>query len=210
MLAKPDYIGAMKYSRLAFLLVVLGLFAGPATAEKLTLRAISGYLNEIVTAQAEFTQINDDGSIATGKLSMLRPGRIRFDYNPPDESLVLASQGQVAIFDSKSNQTPEKFPLARTPLSIILGNTVNLEQAKMVVGHSSDGTTTTVVAQDPKHPDYGDIQLVFTGQPVELRQWIITDGSGQKTTVILGSFLTEISLSPRLFDITEELKKRGF
>lgn len=198
----------MKYLRFVFLIV--GLFSGPAFADKLSLGAISAYLNDITSAQAEFTQINEDGSIATGKLSMRRPGRIRFDYNPPEESLVLASQGQVAIFDSKSNQTPEKFPLARTPLSLILGNKVDLGRARMVVGHTSDGTTTSVTAQDPKHPEYGNIQLVFTDDPVELRQWIITDGSGSETTVILGEFSTKISLNPRIFDITEELKRRGF
>lgn len=200
----------MKNLRFALLIAGLGLFSGPAFADKLSLGEISAYLNDITSAQAEFTQINEDGSIATGKLSMRRPGRIRFDYNPPEESLVLASQGQVAIFDSKSNQTPEKFPLARTPLSLILGNKVDLGRAKMVVGHTSDGTTTSVTAQDPKHPEYGDIQLVFTDNPVELRQWIITDGSGSETTVILGEFSTEISLNPRIFDITEELTRRGF
>ena len=55
----------------------------------------------------------------------------------------------------------------------------------MVVGHEGDGTTTRVVAQDPDRPEIGSITLVFTGDPVELRQWIITDEGGGQTTVIL-------------------------
>lgn len=200
----------MRNTRLALALLAAGLFSGPAPADELSLADISKYLNSLVTVQADFTQINDDGSISTGDVYIRRPGRIRFEYNPPDDSLVLASEGQVAIFDTKSNQSPEKFPLARTPLGIILARNVDLSREKMVVGHTSDTTTTTVTAQDPKHPEYGNIQLVFTDAPVELRQWIVTDGSGQSTTVVLGAFITGISLSPRLFDITDEMKSRGY
>jgi outer membrane lipoprotein-sorting protein len=191
-------------------ILVPTMIGAPVAAEKLSLATLSTYLNTLGTVQADFTQINDDGSISTGDLFISRPGRIRFEYNPPDKSLVMASEGQVAVFDLKSNQAPEKFPLARTPLSLILANTVNLAAAKMVVGHKEDGATTVVTAQDPKYPEYGHIQMVFTEKPTELRQWIVTDGSGQDTTVILGAFTTGISLSPRIFDISEEMKTRGY
>ncbi|HEX9858531.1 MAG TPA: outer membrane lipoprotein carrier protein LolA, partial [Paracoccaceae bacterium] len=112
----------------------------PAAAEKIPLSALSQYLNGLTTAEAEFTQINADGSIATGKLYIKRPGRVRFEYAPPENSLVLAGGGQVAIFDAKSNQPPEQYPLKRTPLNLILAENVDLGRAKMVVGHFEDGT----------------------------------------------------------------------
>ena len=67
-------------------------------------------------------------------------------------------------------------------------------------GIYADGTATTVTAQDPKRPEYGSIQMKFTGNPVELRQWIITDGNGSKTTVVLGG-LQKTSLSNSVFDV---------
>ena len=99
----------------------------------------------------------------------------------------MAGGGTVAVFDGKSNSSAEQFPLRQTPLNLILEKNVNLARRSMVVGHASDGTTTTVVAQDPEHPEYGNIRLVFTAGPTELRQWVITDGGGEETTVILGS-----------------------
>ncbi len=191
------------------LILTLSLVA-PAAAEKLPLAAISGYFNDMKTAEAEFTQINDDGTISTGKILIRRPGRIRFEYNPPDASLVLASKGQVAVFDAKSNQPPERFPLVRTPLYLILAKTVNLNQERMVIGHTEDGPTTSVIAQDPKNPEYGSIELVFTANPVTLRQWIVTDGAGQRTTVILGEFSQGGRLLNQLFDIKKEMSDRGF
>ena len=177
----------MKVSRFLAAGLIMAVTALPAAAEKLSLPAISQYLNAMKTATGEFTQINDDGTISTGKIFIKRPGRVRFEYNPPEWTLVVSDGVHVGIVDAKSNQKSEAYPLSRTPLSIILARKVNLSQARMVTGHKSDGKTTTVTAQDPKHPEYGSIELVFTGNPVELRQWVINDNAGSRTTVILGA-----------------------
>jgi len=198
--------------RRLFLSAALGAaLAGlPARAERVSLGEISRYLNGLQTARADFTQINADGTISTGTLYIRRPGRARFEYDPPENSLVMAGGGQVAIFDGKSNTAPEQFPLRRTPLNLILARQVDLSRNGMVVGHASDGPSTVVTAQDPEFPEYGTIRLVFTGDPVELRQWVITDEGGQQTTVILGRLETGVSLGNRLFNIVQEAQARGF
>ncbi|WP_238365650.1 LolA family protein [Mesobacterium pallidum] len=173
----------------------------PASAEKLSLGALSQYLNSLTTAQSKFTQINDDGTISTGTIYIKRPGRVRFEYDPPETALVLASGSTVAIVDRKSNMPPEQYPLNRTPLSIILAKDVDLTRARMVTGHREDGNKTIVTAQDPEHPEYGNIQMVFTGPNPELRQWLINDDSGSQTTVILGELTKGGSIPNRLFAI---------
>ena len=174
--------------------------AMPAAAQKISLNAISNYLNGLKTAKGAFTQVNDDGTISTGTIFIKRPGRIRFEYNPPEKQLVLASGGTVVIYDPKTNEPPESYPLARTPLSTILAKNVNLSRARMVVGHKSDGKSTTVKAQDPEHPEYGNIELVFTANPVELRQWVINDDAGSRTTVILGELDKKARMKNSLFN----------
>ena len=181
----------------------------PAMAEIIPLSALSDYLNGLTTVETDFTQVNSDGTISTGKIFIQRPGRVRFEYAPPDRSLVIAGAGQVGIFDAKSNQPPERYPLKQTPLNLILAENVNLDQAEMVIGHREDGTSTRVLAQDPEYPEYGTIELVFTSDPVELRQWVITDDLGSQTTVILGELTKAGDLKPSLFDITAETEKRG-
>lgn len=179
-----------------------------AAAEPIPLADLSAYFNALTTAEADFTQVNADGSIATGKIYIRRPGRVRFEYAPPDSNLVLASGGQVAIFDGKSNQPPEQYPLRRTPLNLILANRVDLARARMVVGHTQDGDTTRVLAQDPENPEYGSIELVFTANPVELRQWVIRDDSGSETTVILGEMTKGGNLPASMFNIAAEAQTR--
>lgn len=159
-------------------------------------------------AEAGFTQINADGSIATGRLMIWRPGRMRFEYAPPAEGLVIAGAGQVAIFDPKSNQGPTQYPLRRTPLNLILAPQINLEAARMVVAHRQEENATVVVAQDPEFPEYGTIRLLLTGNPTELRQWRVTDDMGRETTVILDGLRPATALPSRLFSIADEIERR--
>lgn len=204
------YIVPMKTLRsLLCPLALVVLSAVPAFADKIPLKDLSAYLNKLATVQTDFTQINADGSVSMGKLYIKRPNRVRFEYAPPDKSLVLASSGSVAIFDAKSNQPPEEYPLKRTPLNLILADKIDLGRAKMVVGHKEVENSTRVVAQDPENPEYGTIELVFTADPIALRQWVITDDLGQQTTVILGELQRVNDLKPSLFNITEEKDRRS-
>lgn len=195
--------------RLALAALALIATAAPSLAQMLPLAELSRYLNGLTTAEAEFTQINPDGTISTGTIRINRPGRVRFEYAPPDRTLVLSDGQEVAIFDPKSNQPPERYPLRRTPLNLILAPEVNLSQAAMVVGHRADGPSTRVVAQDPQHPEYGRIEMVFTANPTELRQWVITDDGGNQTTLILGEMRKGGRLAAGQFEIEGELTRRG-
>lgn len=189
--------------RFLALMATLILTALPATAQQIPLSTLSNYLNQLTSAEGSFTQINADGTISTGTIYLRRPGKVRFEYNPPEQALVMANNGTVVVFDRKLGGEPNTYPLNRTPLGLILARNVDLSRANMVTAHGYDGTATTVTAQDPQNPEYGSIQMVFTGNPTELRQWIITDDAGQQTTVILGA-LERKQLPNRLFNIERE------
>ena len=189
---------------------MLAFFAAAAHAQQLSLPQISQYLNQLQTAQGGFTQINQDGTLSTGQIFIKRPGRIRFEYSPPNNALVLASGGQLAVFDPRSNVAPDRFPLNQTPLGIILRDNVDLTRERMVTNTTTDGTTTTITAQDPDHPQYGNIQLVFTANPDALRKWIVTDEFGTQTTVILNDLESGGSIRDHKFSIITEMRDRGF
>ena len=192
------------------MIVCLSLWPALAgAAEQLSLAQISAYLNGISTAKSDFTQINDDGSISTGTLYIRRPGRMRFEYDPPEQALVIAAASAVVIIDRKSNQPPETYPLNRTPLSLILGRNIDLTRANMVQQARFDGTATTVTARDPDNPENGFIDLSFTDNPTQLRQWVIHDANGGQTTVILGAFESGMSLPNTLFDADREVSSRN-
>lgn len=198
--------------RILYIVLSMGLaiWAGAASAQQLSLAQMSQYLNQLQTAQGGFTQINQDGTLSTGQIFIKRPGRIRFEYNPPNDALVMAGGGQLAVFDPRSNVGPDRYPLNQTPLGIILEANVDLGRERMVTNTTSDGTSTTITAQDPDNPQYGNIKLVFTANPIELRQWIITDEFGTETTVILNDLVSGGTIRDIKFNIVAEMRDRGF
>ncbi len=203
------YVKGMKMFRLLLAPLILFVALVPArAAEELSLDQISRYLNGLRTVQTDFTQINADGSISTGTIYISRPGKARFEYNPPNEALVIAGGQQLAIFDPKSNDGPTQYPLKRTPLKLILARDIDLTREDMVVGREFDGIATTITAQDPDNPEYGTITMTFTDSPIELRQWVVTDDVGDQTTVVLGVLNEVPDLSLDLFNIDREIARR--
>lgn len=180
---------------------------GLAAADQIPLAEISRYFDTITTAEAPFTQINADGSVSTGQLLMHRPGRMRFEYEDQD-LLVIAGGQRLAIFDGRSNTRGEQYPLRETPLWLILQRNVDLTQSGMVVEHTTDGTTTRVVTQDPERPEIGYLTLIFTPDPVELRQWVVTDNTGAETTIILGNMERDEAIPAIRFSIPAEIAQR--
>jgi len=188
---------------------LLFLMVTPASAEKLSLDAVSSYFNTMTTAEAAFIQSNDDGSQSTGRMYIKRPGRIRFEYDPPNLALVMVGGGQVAVFDPKANAEPTRFPLRQTPLSLVLERTVDLARRDMVMAHTNDGPRTIITLQDPDRAEYGYIQLVFTDDPMQLRQWIVDDNSGNKTQIALSDWTQDQKMPSILFNIQAEMQKRA-
>ena len=185
------------------------VLASPVAAEKISLNEISSYFNAMTTAEAQFSQITDTGETSTGRLFIRRPGRIRFEYDPPEATLVVVGGGQVAVFDPKSRDEPWRFPLRHSPLNLVLEREVDLAQRDMVVAHFEVGSQTAVTLQDPENPDYGFIQLIFNDNPVQLDQWVVQDNSGGQTHIILDSLTEGGKLSNMLFNIQHEMRKRS-
>lgn len=188
-------------------IILTGLLSGLALAlpnasfaKSLTLADVSAYLQGLTTAKGRFTQVNPDGSKSFGTFYLHRPGRMRFEYDEPNPALVVAGTGALSVFDKKSNAGPQVYPLRKTPLNVFLERKIDLANNGMVIDHSVTSKYTSVTAQDPEHPEYGRIKLVFTPGPTALREWVITDQSGQKTRIVLGQMQTGMRLSSSLFD----------
>jgi outer membrane lipoprotein-sorting protein len=194
--------------RLLILCLTVLAFASPVVAQKASLEALSAYLNTIDTAQASFTQHNADGTTSHGTLYIERPGRIRFEYAPPnDDTLVVAGGGQVAVFDGHG--APEQFPLRRTPLNLILARNVDLTRISMVTGHGEQDGRTIVQAQDPEHPEFGRIYLYFERDPLRLAEWLIVSETGEQTRVELGPFEAREDFSSFMFNIRHIAEQRN-
>jgi outer membrane lipoprotein-sorting protein len=199
----------LKIKILIKILIIVSCTSHPSLAERISLNKISDYINGLTTLQADFEQINSDGSIDIGKLYIRRPGRMRLEYTAPNNALVIAGAGSVAIFDDKSKNGPTLFPLKKTPLNLLLKKNVDLYKNEMITEHTANNENTFIVAKDPKMKSQGSIKMVFSNSPVSLQGWTITNQSNQKTKIILDKLDKKTKIPLYLFNISAASKNKN-
>ena len=179
-----------------------------ASAEKFSLVELSNYFNTFDTFQADFHQFSDDGSVASGVILIKKPGRLRIDYERPEDLLILGSGGQLAIFDPKGDPEPTSFPLNVTPFSIVLKNQINLVGSSNILSHDYNQGETSLSLYDPEHPERGHIELIFSGETPILDRWLIQDESGNITLMSIERYEENIALGEMQFNIQLEIERR--
>lgn len=191
-----------RMNRRALLLALTALpFAAPAFAQAVDVSAINAYLVALRNAQGRFRQTNPNGSVQTGAFYLAKPGRIRFEYDQPKGAMVIADGTNVGVFDPKSNRNPTRYPLSRTPLSLLLRENLSLREPGMVLGATRDAAGVHVTVVDPRAPNDGRMVMTFSEDPIALRAWAITTKTGQRTEVALTELSTGVSSNPSLFNI---------
>jgi outer membrane lipoprotein-sorting protein len=177
---------------------VLGLMAGTVFAVPASLAYATGlsaddqklivqiqdYLNGLTALTANFLQVAADGSTRTGKAWLQRPGKMRFEYDPPDPQLLVAGYGLLVYHDPQLAQTTN-IPLSATPLGILLADKVQLSGGVTVTGIDREpGEIRLTLIRTGKAAE-GSLTLVFGTAPLALRQWVVTDAQQKQTRVSL-------------------------
>ena len=83
------------------------------------LKRVKNYLESIKTLKGNFLQIDSNGFTKSGKVFIARPGRLRFEYDPPDPILLIADGFYLIYIDKDLEQVSHVF-LKNTPVSFLL------------------------------------------------------------------------------------------
>lgn len=190
--------------RRLFIAGLAALCAGEAAAnaaeDARDLARISNYLNATETLQGSFVQIDPDAVVSEGAFFLRRPGRLRFEYAEPNPALVIADGFWVAVVDKRDRQA-DRYPLSETPLNLILQERVDLRRENAVTNIDRSNGQLAVTARDPDNPDVGAITMVFANNPLELRQWVVSDAQGNQTTVALRDTRVNVPIEGAMFSI---------
>ena len=145
---------------------------------------IEAYLNGLRTLRARFLQVAPDGAVNEGNAWIERPGRMRFEYDPPSPLLLVAGNGGGMFYDKQLKQVTN-FPLSSTPLGILLADNLKLAGGVTISGIVRFPGQIQVSMFRTGSPGDGSLTLVFADQPLSLRQWMITDSQQRETSVSL-------------------------
>jgi outer membrane lipoprotein-sorting protein len=170
----------------------------PLTAQDTAeLQKMAAYLDGIHTMTARFSQATNGGA-ATGYFWVSRPGKMRFQYDPPNELLLLADAFYVYSWDPDLKQM-SKVGLKSTPAWFLLREPISFTDGVVVTRFEHSGNTVRVTVVETAEPDAGSLTMVFTENPLTLRQWTVVDQRGKVTNVALSEVQYGMALDPKLF-----------
>ncbi|KQP74688.1 hypothetical protein ASF41_16940 [Methylobacterium sp. Leaf111] len=145
----------------------------------------NAYFNGMTTLTGSFVQIGPDGRRIGGKLTLAKPGRLRFDYDQPSPLEIVADGTSVAVKDRKLG-TQDLYFISQTPLKFLLRDKIDLARDLSVTDVANDPGGLRIALEDRSTlGGTSKIQLFFDAEVKTLSQWRITDPQGYQTTVQL-------------------------
>jgi outer membrane lipoprotein-sorting protein len=162
---------------------------------------INAYFNSFQTMRGELVQTSPRGRTAKGIFFIAKPGKMRFEVEPPTP-YIMASDGKWLTLTNKKMDKGDQFPLSKTPMRLLVSNQLDLLKEVDVVSFEQNGGITTIALSDKKGSIPGQIVLIFDETQNVLQQWIIIDGKGQRTTVELANLEKDVKINPKLFNVT--------
>jgi outer membrane lipoprotein-sorting protein len=173
----------------------------PLSKDEVVNRA-NAYFSDLGSLIAEFTQVGGDGRRLRGMLYLQRPGKVRFEYEPPATLEVIADGSSVAVRDKKL-ATQDLYSISQTPLKFLLREKVNLGRDIRITGVEQDGDSVRLALEDRSTlGGTSQITLYFDPAVEQLTQWRITDPQGFQTTVLLDKLDRTKQLDQSLFAIS--------
>lgn len=165
---------------------------------------VSTYLSGLQTLIGDFVQVGPDRTRSEGRFYLQKPGRVRFEYNPPSPVELVADGQSVAVRDRRL-ATQDILPLSQTPLRFLLAERIDLLRDTNVIAVRTDDTFVTVVIEERQTLGGSHrLMLMFGGKDLQLKQWTITDPQGYDTTVAVYNLDTTKKPDPAMFKINYE------
>ena len=170
-------------------------------AQKAEAAKASAYLSSLQTLVGQFVQVGPDGSKLTGDFYIMKPGRVRFEYDDPSPISMIADGQSVVVRDRKL-ATQDVYPLSQTPLRYLLSDRLDLLRDTNVVSITSDDLYSNIIIEE-KNAVIGTsrLLLMFGTKDGQLKQWTVTDPQGYDTTVAVYNLDTTRRPDPSMFKI---------
>ncbi len=172
-----------------------------------TIARVEQYLSGLSSVVADFTQVAPDGSLTSGKFFLQRPGKMRWQYNPPTPVLMVADGKELVFYDYELEQVSH-IPLDSTLIGFLAQEQIRFDGDVGIVNVEEDtGVIRIGVAQKEKPKD-GQLTLEFSNNPLLIHNMVVTDSTGQVTTVSLNNAKFGEAIDKELFIFRDPRKPR--
>jgi outer membrane lipoprotein-sorting protein len=156
------------------------------------------YLKDMKTAQARFVQTTHNGQQLVGTFYLSRPGKLRFEYDPPVENFVVADGTFIYFYDAELDEQTNA-PIQATLANFFLRENFSLSDDLVVKEAKEAGGLLMITVVQADEPTGGSITFAFGKKPFELKKWRVVDGQGMITEVELFYLKTGMKHDSNLF-----------
>lgn len=174
-----------------------------------TVKRVEDYLSNLTTVIADFTQVAPDGSLTGGKFFLKRPGKMRWQYDPPTPILMIANGSIMTFYDYELEQV-NNIPIEETLLGVLTQKHIDLADSDIVQiewVENKAGVIRIEMSQKDRE-DRGRLRLEFADNPLQIRNMRVTDAQGQTTNVSLQNAKFGTELKDELFVFKDPRKPR--
>ena len=175
---------------------------------KYTIQRIELYLSNLTTITSEFTQVAPDGSLTNGKFFLQRPGKMRWQYNPPTPVLMVANGKELVFYDYELEQV-SYIPLDGSLISFLGRDKITFGGDVGITRFSNEAAMIRIEVAQKAKPTEGRLMLEFSDKPLALKSMVVTDATGQVTTVALQNAQFGSQIDPKLFVFKDPRKPRN-
>jgi outer membrane lipoprotein-sorting protein len=181
--------------------VPTNIFSSFDANQKAEAARVSSYLSSLQTLVGNFVQVGPDGSKTKGDFYIQKPGKVRFEYDPPTPIEIIADGSSLAVRD-RNLTTQDIYPLSQTPLRFLLSDRIDLMKDTNVVSVTADDVFISVTIEE-KQALVGTsrLMLMIGTKDGQLKQWTVTDPQGYDTTVAVYNLDTTKKVDPNMFKI---------
>ena len=176
--------------------------------DKADIQRIEAYLNGVRTMVSPFLQTASDGSEGKGTIYLQRPGKLRIEYDPPSPIVIISYGGQLIYYDKVLTQVTY-VPVSATPAALLVQEQVKLSGEVTVTRVQRGPGVIRVSLVRTSEPEAGQVTLIFSDQPLQLRQWTVVDGRGVETQVALLDPVLGGPIDSKRFDFTDPRTRGG-
>jgi outer membrane lipoprotein-sorting protein len=191
--------------------VPMSLFATFDDKQKAQAAKVSNYLSSLQTVIGNFVQVGPDGTKTKGQFFIQKPGKLRFEYDPPSPIAIIADGSMLAVRDQRL-ATQDIYPLSQTPLRYLLSDRIDLLKDTNVVSVTSDDLFISITIEERQILLGTSRLLLMVGaKDGQLKQWTVTDPQGYDTTVAVYNLDTSRKVDPGMFkiDFSERMMPPG-
>jgi outer membrane lipoprotein-sorting protein len=202
----------LSHARLLGAVAALSLAAPAALAQQATpLKAVEQSLAATGSMTARFTQADGRGRTLAGTLSLKRPGKIRFEYGAGANMLLVGDGRNLTFVDYEVGQK-SAWPIARSPLAVLLSPQPNLARIARIEPQANPGVV-IVRARDARRPEFGTLLLAFSKNGAApgglmLEGWTAIDAQNKRTTVKLDGQRFNVAIPDTAFSYREPVKRK--